>query len=451
MLYLYYNAGVLDIVEDRKDALGMGFVDDVVYGVKGYQDKGNAKKLRKIMEKAEEWRRKHGVQFEPSKYVLVHFTRNHRRSTKAVLTLQEGTTIKPSTEAKYLGVIFDQQLRFKGHLQHAVKKGTNAALALSSIANGNWGTPHKLVKQLYQAVIAPRTDYAAVIWHRPKADESAANSMQAQKLTTVQRIAMKTILGCYRTTPTIAMELESGLPPPWIRLQIRVLSSFTRMQSLAPSHPILELINDGLRTRTSNVIHRSVIENALQQFPITATKINTVLPFTQPPWVPMDNTQTHDGTDQTKQALKEKQKRLQEIKKTANEQWNHQWMSDKRQPATHLRRIITKDGNQYGPALYNKIPSRNLCAKTIQLRTGHCGLNKYLCRVGIIDSPDCECGGGQETVEHFLLECPRYREQRRMLRNKVGGGGMRVDVLLGNWKTIVEHTADFITNTGRLD
>ena len=118
---------------------------------------------------------------------------------------------------------------------------------------------------------------------------------------------------------------------------------------------------------------------------------------------------------------------------------------------THLRRIITKDGNQYGPALYNKIPSRNLCAKTIQLRTGHCGLNKYLCRVGIIDSPDCECGGGQETVEHFLLECPRYREQRRMLRNKVGGGGMRVDVLLGNWKTIVEHTADFITNTGRLD
>jgi hypothetical protein len=277
--------------------------------------------------------------------------------------------------------------------------------------------------------------------------------MQARKLTTVQRIAMKTTLGCYRTTPTVAMELESGLPPPWIRLQIRVLSSFTRMQSLALNHPIHELINNALRTRTSNVTHRSIIENVLQQFPTTAAKINAILPFTQPPWSPVDNTQTHKGMDQTKHnlALKEKQTRLKEIKKAANEQWNHQWTSDKRPPAMHLRRIIMKDGNQYGPTLYNKIPSRNLCAKTIQLRTGHCGLNKYLCRFGIIDSPVCECGSGQETVEHFLLECPLYREQRRVLRNKVGSGRMRVDVLLGDWKTIVEHTADFIKNSGRLD
>src|SRR5271167_896785 len=57
----------------------------------------------------------------------------------------------------------------------------------------------------------------------------------------------------------------------------------------------------------------------------------------------------------------------------------------------------------------------------------------------------------QETVEHFLLECPLYKEQRSTMRSKVGDGKMRLDVLLGDWQTITEHTAEFIKSTGRLD
>ena len=176
LLYLYYNADALEAIEGIKDALGMGFIDDIVYGITGYKDKENAQKLAKILDKAEQWRKRHGVQFETSKYVLVHFTRNYRLSTKAPVTV--GTTIiQPSTEAKYLGVIFDQRLLYKSHLQQVIKKGTSAALALSSIANCKWGTTHKLVRQLFQVVIAPRIDYAAIIWHRPKADGSMAHSI----------------------------------------------------------------------------------------------------------------------------------------------------------------------------------------------------------------------------------------------------------------------------------
>src|SRR5438477_13201348 len=78
------------------------------------------------------------------------------------------------------------------------------------------------------------------------ADGSAAHSAQTRQLSTIQRIAMKTVLGCYRTTPTAAMELKSGLPPPWICLQTKVLCSFTRMQSLAQSHPIHDSLTNGL-------------------------------------------------------------------------------------------------------------------------------------------------------------------------------------------------------------
>ena len=109
--------------------------------------------IKQLLREAEEWRKKHGVQFEKSKYVLVHFTRNHNWATNAAITIEK-VTIEPSNEAKYLGVIFDKELRFKEHLQYIVKKGTKAAMALSSIAKNSWGAQYKYARQLFKAVIA---------------------------------------------------------------------------------------------------------------------------------------------------------------------------------------------------------------------------------------------------------------------------------------------------------
>ena len=55
----------------------------------------------------EEWREKHGAQFERPRFILVHFTRNPNLKTEASLTIN-GFTINPSSEGKYLGVIFDE-------------------------------------------------------------------------------------------------------------------------------------------------------------------------------------------------------------------------------------------------------------------------------------------------------------------------------------------------------
>lgn len=41
----------------------------------------------------------------------------------------------------------------------------------------------------------------------------------------------------------------------------------------------------------------------------------------------------------------------------------------------------------------------------IRMRTGHCLTAKHLCKIGIKDSPRCECGQ-VEDLEHMFLECP---------------------------------------------
>ena len=603
LLYMYYNADFLDIAPLHQ-ATGLGFIDDIVYGVQGNTDKENVRKIKRILNEAEEWRKKHGVQFEISKYILVHFTRNRRMETKASVTIN-GVTIKPSNEAKYLGVIFDQELRFKSHLQHVVKKGTNAAMALSSIAKSTWGAPYTYVRQLFQAVVVPRTDYAAIIWHRPKDDGSTAGNIQIRKLITVQRLAMKAILRCYRTTPTAAMEVEIGLQPPWIRLQTKILLATTRMQSLSMRHPIQEWLTSALRTRTACIPHRSNLENILQQFPHMCTRIETIETHIRPPWwTPTvkikvdttkeiakdqhDKTQTYldtmtvtiytdglgiegkigaaaynsatnevshqhlgsemqfnvytaeltalhlavkqlrnhcecwicriytdsqaaikaidhpqrqsgqtiikdilgsidevvnehphlqieivwipghaeiEGNERADTEAKKaatvptlsqphnyrplKSARARYIKAAAKKQWEKAW-SENIKTSAAFRRITKGKYAKTGPKLYNEIENRNGAAKIAQLRMGHCGLNRYLYRFSIRNSPYCQCGYGKETVEHYLLECRNYREQRKKLRREAGTGKMRVEILLGDPKTI-KYTLDYINETGRLN
>jgi hypothetical protein len=64
--------------------------------------------------------------------------------------------------------------------------------------------------------------------------------------------------------------------------------------------------------------------------------------------------------------------------------------------------------------------------------------------------PYCECGCGKETVEHYLLECPKHWEQRKTLRKNVGTGRMKMRILLGDIK-MIKHTMEYITTTRRLE
>ena len=72
--------------------------------------RGNTRELKQLLTKSEQWRQQHGAQFEKSKYVLIHFTQNPSAKVEASVTIN-GTRIQPSTEGKYLGVIFDQKLK----------------------------------------------------------------------------------------------------------------------------------------------------------------------------------------------------------------------------------------------------------------------------------------------------------------------------------------------------
>jgi hypothetical protein len=71
----------------------------------------------------------------------------------------DGNTINPSTTAKLLGVIFDHELRWKEHVQQAVKRATKVNIALGGLRQLR---PEQM-RQLYEACVTPVVDYASTV------------------------------------------------------------------------------------------------------------------------------------------------------------------------------------------------------------------------------------------------------------------------------------------------
>jgi hypothetical protein len=85
-----------------------------------------------------------------------------------------------------------------------------------------------------------------------------------------------------------------------------------------------------------------------------------------------------------------------------------------------------------------------------QLKTGHVSLNKYLHRIKVVNSPKCaKCKTYDESVEHFLLHCKAYKQERITMKRKVKGGTKDIGKLLGNQHN-AKSVVDYVVETGRL-
>src|SRR5436190_5432194 len=118
---------------------------------------------------------------------------------------------------------------------------------MAGIAKSRWGPEFKCLRRLFTAVAAPRMDYAAIIWHRPKDTHTAPTTSQLRALSSLQGRIMRAITGCFRTTAITAMEHETGLLSPQWHLTDKMLRTITRMMTTAVNHPIHIWITQTLR------------------------------------------------------------------------------------------------------------------------------------------------------------------------------------------------------------
>lgn len=180
----------------------------------------------------------HNSKFETSKFALIDFSLNRTKECPPIHV--RGITINPTPSHKFLGVILNQELCWRQQADYSLAKGAEYAVLMRHISGASWGTPSKLTRQLYQAVVIPRVMYAASVWLQPTYKRNSDILLRgsigiASRLGRTQRAAAISILGAMRTSP---LEVHAFLQPTTSLIQDLLYRSALRMARLPKTHPL---------------------------------------------------------------------------------------------------------------------------------------------------------------------------------------------------------------------
>ena len=116
-------------------------------------------------------------------------------------------------------------------MEKKIASATRILHQASRLSNTERGLSFQAMRQLYIACIVSVTNYEVPIWW----DNQKSLLNKYQKL---QNLALRRILGAFKTSPIMAMKLEAAIPPPKIRFNKICMNYSLRIMQLFKNHPI---------------------------------------------------------------------------------------------------------------------------------------------------------------------------------------------------------------------
>lgn len=211
----------------------ISYVDDISMTTASRSFKNNIKTLEREAQKLYQLAAENQIEFDLAKTELIHWGKSPNDTS---IKLPNNTTIEPKPMVKWLGIYFDSDLSFKHHVSTKVAKARGAFFRMSRLANIGRGLTPFALRQIYTACVMSIADYGTEIWWR-------GQQHLTKLLQGVQNLAIRKILGVFKTAPILPMEVESALPPPQVRLNANLRRYAFRLLKLSPNHPINEATN----------------------------------------------------------------------------------------------------------------------------------------------------------------------------------------------------------------
>ncbi|GFR33746.1 reverse transcriptase domain-containing protein [Trichonephila clavata] len=184
--------------------------------------------------------------FQKKKTISVVFSRKRGVFPNPELFIVR-SLIKVVKEFKFLGLIFDQSLRFHRNLKDLKIRSAKALNILKVLANTRWGADRTSLLRLYRALIRSKLDYGSVVY------SSACKSL-LKILDPVHHQGLRFCLGAFRTPPVESLYAEAYEPPLDLRWKYLCLNHFMKIQSMKTNTAYSYLFNFSLYDFNS---HRS--------------------------------------------------------------------------------------------------------------------------------------------------------------------------------------------------
>jgi hypothetical protein len=133
ILYLFFNADLIDECNREANATSTGYIDDVAILAWGNTAAQTCSTLSRVLEKAQRWAITHASVFAPDKFQLTHFTRSRTRINRSRTVQTSWGEVTPKPTCKYLGLTMDSKLQWKEHVEEIRRKATKTVSALSCL------------------------------------------------------------------------------------------------------------------------------------------------------------------------------------------------------------------------------------------------------------------------------------------------------------------------------
>jgi len=114
---------------------------------------------------------------------------------------------------KFLGVMVDQELHWKDHVNFAICKGTNWVTQYCRLAKPSKDTSAKFMRHFYNLIAVPKMLYSADLFLIPETGRSKGMKGFITRLAKIQRQASLHITGAMRLAPTDAIDACMDILP----------------------------------------------------------------------------------------------------------------------------------------------------------------------------------------------------------------------------------------------
>lgn len=278
--------------------------------------------------------------------------------------------IKKTKSHKHLGLYFTDDLTWKEHIDNTIVKANRRINMMSKV---RFLLPRCSLNSLFKNMILPIIEYCDIIY-----DNCSVKS--ALELENVQRRAGLICTGAYRCTSSNSLLAELGWQPLRIRRQSHKLNVlFKIMRSLTPRYlaeliPRSNNIRPGLRSSSSSALPLPFCRLSCTRNSYVYSTVNL--------WNALgEGSRTVDSFSVFKN----------EVEKCLFLNFNENFL----------------------PYLYRLSPLGRNSVTLSQLRMGLSALNSHRFKYNFIDDKACEkCGNPNESICHFLFNCPAYAAPR---------------------------------------
>ena len=230
-----------------------GYSDDIIIILKGLDPGVLCERMESALRLIDRWCDVHGLTVNPKKTEAIVFTKNRKLGGLRPLKLK-GETIDFSPTVKYLGVFLDSKLTFKYHIEQKCNKAMKMFWLYRGAIGKTYGVKPSTANWFYRVIVLPTLTHGAIGWWQGVQMETMKS-----KLSKVQRLALISITGAMRTTPTAAMEAIMGFPPLDTYIEKIAMATAYRFSQYgrAPSRWAAKLGHNAIWERLKNRIPTS--------------------------------------------------------------------------------------------------------------------------------------------------------------------------------------------------